>query len=469
MKDTSVARPVRPASRRALESFGHQVLMYWPALPIALLAGLAVTAGPGWAMGTVAAVVILCLLFVLRLDAAELLVVTVPLAFYVSVGGVLLNLAVSDFFLTAMAVRVIADPDCRHTLSRVSATVKQAVYASAGIMVLSTLTVMLRSILGESPEISSFVTDAVKLVVVIGYLVICLVFFREKCLRADYRFLRIWASTAAVVAMLGVVGSILFARGVQTSLTVDFRAVSTFEDPNAFATYLIMSVPVTMLARHVSEKSILSWQLVPIVGGVYVSFSRAALIGLLVLVLALLVFSIGDRKLRSLRTVAAAGAAIAAVLIANGFADKLMESRRGVSFEEDIRFRLWGAAWEIWRESPVFGVGLGQYIDSSRGLLGTEAGSLVHNTYLSILSETGIVGFLLFSLVPCVAAVGLFRSRDTGARLLLCSSLAAGVMAASLNLQNFRPIWIFLALAIAWVTSTGPDLDTRSRGRRHRP
>lgn len=446
-----IIRPSLPGGMRLAVS------RYWPLLPIAVAAIALVAAGPQWVFATTAAVLLVLLLTVLRVGVPQLLVMTVPLAFYVTAGGMLVNLAVSDVLLLLLLIRILVDPDCVRAAAHVSGPVRAALCVLALLLALTAGTILLRSSLGAPAAWTTFAADAVKLVVVIGYFVICAAVFRDLLLRRDFRFLTVWAFTAAVVGALGTVGAILFAQGRPTDLTMDFRATGTFEDPNAFATYLIMSIPLTLLARHVTGKSLLSWHQVPILAGIVASFSRGALVGLAAVLVVLCVFAFRDPALRALRIVAILAVGAAALFILDGAVSSVFEGSRGVSFDEDVRFRLWAAAIDVWLHAPIVGVGLGQFIVSSEDLLGSAGGVLAHNTYLSVLAEAGIVGSALYAAVPALAVIGLLRRGDTIARLLLSSGVGIAVMAVSLNLQNFRPIWLFIALAVAWTVTPRDD------------
>src|SRR5699024_5255459 len=159
----------------------------------------------------------------------------------------------------------------------------------------------------------------------------------------------------------------------------------------------------------------------------------------------------------------------AAVLIFDGVVSSVFEGSRGVSFDEDVRFRLWAAAIDVWLHAPAVGVGLGQFVVSSEDLLGSAGGVLAHNTYLSVLAEGGVVGSALYAAVPALAVIGLLRRGDTIARLLLSSGVGIAVMAASLNLQNFRPIWLFIALAVAWTVIPRDDDPLATPPEAHAP
>src|SRR5699024_3655216 len=79
-------------------------------------------------------------------------------------------------------------------------------------------------------------------------------------------------------------------------------------------------------------------------------------------------------------------------LVIDGAAGGLLEDSRGMGFGEDVRFRIWAAAVEVWFHSPLLGVGLGQFIVSSVDLLGSAGGVLAHNNSLSILADGGLIG-----------------------------------------------------------------------------
>jgi O-antigen ligase len=108
--------------------------------------------------------------------------------------------------------------------------------------------------------------------------------------------------------------------------------------------------------------------------------------------------------------------------------------------EKRSRLKMWRKAVELWRESPWFGIGLGQYnIVSSFGWKHTA-----HNLYLSILCEGGIFAFLswivlmyrfckqwwssyMMAVVVTIAVASCFENLFTGsfAWILTCSWIFA--------------------------------------------
>ena len=66
-----------------------------------------------------------------------------------------------------------------------------------------------------------------------------------------------------------------------------------------------------------------------------------------------------------------------------------------------LRYNLWRAGWKMWLDHPIIGVGIGQYGSMLwRYMIGLEGPTVhsapPHNTYIQALSETGLIGFLLF-------------------------------------------------------------------------
>lgn len=73
------------------------------------------------------------------------------------------------------------------------------------------------------------------------------------------------------------------------------------------------------------------------------------------------------------------------------------------------RLEIWGKAWELFRESPVIGVGLGAYayvVDPSAGY---REPIYAHNLYLEFLAEIGILGLVFWVLMLLAAAGRLVR------------------------------------------------------------
>lgn len=72
---------------------------------------------------------------------------------------------------------------------------------------------------------------------------------------------------------------------------------------------------------------------------------------------------------------------------------KILSKNRNLTIENDVsngRLKMWQQALSLFWDSPIFGIGLKKYYKMT--------GFDVHNTYIQILTETGIIGFLFFAI-----------------------------------------------------------------------
>ncbi|MBV8358921.1 MAG: O-antigen ligase family protein [Deltaproteobacteria bacterium] len=143
----------------------------------------------------------------------------------------------------------------------------------------------------------------------------------------------------------------------------------------------------------------------------------------------------------------------------------------GANFESDpdAQFRLqrWHSAAQTWMTSPIFGVGFGVPIITAdewlrsemkgaaqRGTLGAFNEGMPHNTFLTILARTGLIGFGLISyawITVLVRLIKVIKRRATDPdQLAIVGILIAMIPVAALNLFFERPMlcvpfWIMLA------------------------
>lgn len=68
----------------------------------------------------------------------------------------------------------------------------------------------------------------------------------------------------------------------------------------------------------------------------------------------------------------------------------------------ELRGPLYSLAWSHFREKPLFGIGWGNFRYTVTGTVTRDTEFEVHNVYLQLLSETGVIGFLLIA-IPLIA------------------------------------------------------------------
>lgn len=107
----------------------------------------------------------------------------------------------------------------------------------------------------------------------------------------------------------------------------------------------------------------------------------------------------------------------------------------------DQRALSWFPAWEIWLENPYFGAGLGYYYEKYL--------MVVHNVPLWLLSETGLFGFLIFSIIPFSMLAVIFTKNSSTFSSMKKQSLIYGfviiaVFSMTQDIFFQRSVWFFI-------------------------
>jgi O-antigen ligase len=117
--------------------------------------------------------------------------------------------------------------------------------------------------------------------------------------------------------------------------------------------------------------------------------------------------------------------------------------------------------WGIWVESsrtfldrPIFGAGLDAHRAAVSGGLDEVrtfriAEKEAHNTYISVLVETGIVGFVIFATMVVIVIKRIRRLSGWRAWYWSAQVSVLAIGAMSLSLEESKSIWIFLSLCVA--------------------
>lgn len=116
------------------------------------------------------------------------------------------------------------------------------------------------------------------------------------------------------------------------------------------------------------------------------------------------------------------------------------------------RVTLWRASVAAFVEQPILGVGAGAL--HAAGALGT----LAHNTFLSVLAELGIIGFILFAAILGVTVRQAMRQPKGNTSLWLAVLAIWAIGVCTLTWEFRKPTWLFLALI-----TVGAGLSVRDR------
>lgn len=388
-----------------------------------------------------------------------LLIATVPLQRFVVIPGILGNRftpheAAFVSFITAALVR------------RGSGFNFTAPWSGPiAVPLLSLLVVGVMSLLGNP-----FAAEGIAELVILLYLYVLTHVIRDFSSTVENSFYvyRAWYVTATAFSLLAAYGGLLHLAGIQTFVMLGPRLAGTFFNANQAGSFILAS-SFMFLARithaHASRlRKIANLGLLfCAVLGAYFTASRATLLGGGA---GLLVFLF----LRRVRI--SAIVAIAAMLIAGRFglaafqsndedASEIYNQRysEGVDPESQsaqVRLDNWRIGVEAFARSPVVGIGIGTLWLQTPPTSGESY--QVHNTYISFLGETGLLGFFALTILSIILVreciVGMRHARGTIFEDPLTAIIPALAALGVFNIFHYgiraRHLWVTIALVLAF-------------------
>jgi O-antigen ligase len=107
------------------------------------------------------------------------------------------------------------------------------------------------------------------------------------------------------------------------------------------------------------------------------------------------------------------------------------------------RGKLWRAGLAVFPENPVFGFGTGRFKTAITPRLG-PASQVAHNSYLSVLVEQGIVGFVLYMAMFAAVVLSILRMPLLERRFALVLLATLGIAMFPLTWEDRRALWFVL-------------------------
>jgi len=107
------------------------------------------------------------------------------------------------------------------------------------------------------------------------------------------------------------------------------------------------------------------------------------------------------------------------------------------------RTQIWDDAFSRFLDYPFLGVGSNAFKAVS------ESGLVAHNSFLSVLVETGIVGLLLFLIVLFIALLSSLELPKLESKLWKTTLLIWFLGASALTYEHHKPTWLILALIMS--------------------
>jgi hypothetical protein len=184
------------------------------------------------------------------------------------------------------------------------------------------------------------------------------------------------------------------------------RSTGMFNDPNDLCLILVVGIGIAGCRCEESQSwlSRFPWL---VLAGVFVfalalTQSRGGLLGLLA---GLMVFA--WQRFGANKAIGAGMVLLPIMLVLFGGRQTNFDTDNGTGQD---RIQLWSEALNLFRQAPVFGIGVGNYFE--------EVGLVVHNSFVHCYAELGFFGGTIFLGAYCIALGSLYRLRKSGEGVL---------------------------------------------------
>lgn len=241
----------------------------------------------------------------------------------------------------------------------------------------------------------------------------------------------------------------------------EFRVKALFKDPNVFGPFIIPAAIILIddfkQRRMFKVNAIIQVLIIAIIlGGVAISFSRAAWISAAISVAAYFILNI--KRINIVKTIAYICLLSLMVFLGWNFVidstikDFVMERAQLQSYDED-RFASQAAGIKLATNNP-FGYGPGQH----EIVVAKTIGQIIsaHSLYVRIFIENGVIGFISFTTALIYICFKLFVLHFNGEKVFgLCPSVLLsvllGIMVNSLVIDtlHWRHFWFFIGLSLS--------------------
>jgi O-antigen ligase len=263
----------------------------------------------------------------------------------------------------------------------------------------------------------------------------------------------------------------------------EIRVSGPYQVPEPYALSLVICLAATLYWVQTRRPRPFAWGVLLLsleVAGIALTLFRAAWLAGLIVVIA----SIGFRPQRFGRALLTFGAVLVLVAAANTSLEQNQTYTARLKERDNIYGRLatYQQGFEIFRDSPLFGVGVDNYTVASQErapvfVNNVQSIDFPHNSYVAVLAEQGLVGFvplllLTFAVWRLIRGLGR-RAASEDVRVLVgvLSGAALGYLLMSLTLQMlpYSPSNLFFAALLGVAagrldsqTTVQPQVEERS-------
>lgn len=277
--------------------------------------------------------------------------------------------------------------------------------------------------------------------------------------RTPERFMR--SLTILVIAM-DIASLYMFREYSIFSLKyANFRPGGIFGDPNYFAISAVAVIPLAFTGfREVSSawaKRFFLGSMLLTLTALFLSQSRGGMVGLACILLAVVI-----RKRINMKAVFIIALILTLLLafIPNKIEERFSNTTADSNISTRHRLALIVSGVNMIKRNPLFGVGPGNFKRYSRQYNpDVAAHQIAHNSYLEVAAEIGLIGFLAFLSIWCLALAG---AASIGRRVLEAdkalshwmTAIGVGLVgyfasAIFLSAEYEKVVWLFIFLIVA--------------------
>lgn len=280
---------------------------------------------------------------------------------------------------------------------------------------------------------------------------------RAELIRAIYLGLVVSGCISAILGFLQVGTGHFFVPGIEARSTMTegrFRANGLFDDPNYFGMMLTICWPLALIiweSQPIKKISIASM----LIFAALLTLSRATML-IVILQIAIIAYIRSKNKIYYIIGIAVTAFLTVAVTLAFdplGITQRLLSiaplltgSDGGLDNSAAERTDLFFAGIRMFSEYPWLGVGFGNFQELSAEFMSFFPRQVyAHNTFITVLSEQGIVGFFFY--LAFIYAIGsqLLRNQE----YLLFASLAGLCMSSFFLVAHYFPLTYLYFAAVA--------------------
>jgi O-antigen ligase len=248
-------------------------------------------------------------------------------------------------------------------------------------------------------------------------------------------------------------------------------------DPNDLSLTLALSIPLSYYL-FLRNRTAAGWVwLLQIAIAMLSCFLTASRMGAVVLILALSIVLLTAKQLSARRRMGMGVLFLVAMMVSVSFIPKASWKRISTLTTEvshgtlNRRTEIWAGGVKMLGKKPIFGVGAGAFPVAVWPMLShfdVDHAFVAHNTYLSVVTELGAVGLLLFLILLAALITTVLRMERLARKAYGVMFLVWFVGVCVLSWEYRKPTWVVFAL-IAQAVGYAPKLPIFTSGRRRLP